>query len=205
MSYLFSQARSAPGIYHVWARGLNGLAIFRDDDDRRKFESLINRYLSEVPHFDARGRPYANLRHQVSLYARNILTTHYHLILWQKVPGGIDQLMRRVMTSYTRYFNQKYGEAGSPFPGPYRARRVRGEKSFRWAMAYVNANHKRLRLDAPFSTHHLLAGADEAPSWLDAKNALQAFGGRAEYESYMKKYLTRAELDDDLRVDNPKF
>lgn len=205
MAYLFAEDRASPGSFHVWGRAFEGVYLFRDDSDRATFEWLIDRHLSGVPQVDSRRRPYVCLRDEVRMCARNLLWTHYHLILWQKERGGIDQLMRRVLAAYTRYYHDKYGTTGSLFPGPYRARRIVGRKSLRWRIAYVHANHKRERLDWRFSTHRLLAGVDDPPSWLEAERTLDVFGGRAEYLGYMDDYLARADLDQQLRVDGPDF
>lgn len=205
MAYLFAEDRADPGAYHVWGKALEGIWLFRDDEDRVTFEWLVNRHLSAVPQLDGRRRPYVCLRDEVRLCARNLLWTHFHLILWQRVNGGIDQLMRRVLNAYTRYYNDKYGRAGSLFPGPYRARLIEGRKSFMWRVAYVQNNHKREGLDWRFSTHRLFVAQDPPPSWLELDRTLTVFGGRDAYSDYMKRFLTRADLDRDLRIDGPDF
>lgn len=201
MAYLYSRDRAEPGFYHCWNRGIGGSAVFRDDEDRKTFEWMINRYLNEIPLRDARGKPYRNLRNSVRLNARAVLTSHYHLILRQLLPGGIDSMMRGVGTSYTRYFHKKYGGEGAIFPAEFRARRIDGPKSFMWRVAYVHDNHKRLGLDYRFSTHGLYLAPQAAPSWLDVETTLRVFGGRSNYLAYMKARQTRNELDARLRLD----
>jgi hypothetical protein len=200
VAYLYSVDRAKPGSYHVWGRARDGIRLFRDDEDRATFEGLIARYLSKVPHFDARGNPYVQLRDEVRACAGNQLTTHYHLIAWQKLPGGIDNLMRRVIHAYTRYYHSKYGTSGSLFPGPYRARRIIGRKSLKWRIAYVQKNHKELGLDWKFSTHRYFNG-DGGPDWLEVDATLDVFGGLDDYLEYMEKFELRAELDEELRID----
>ncbi|MGK2878025.1 MAG: transposase [Solirubrobacterales bacterium] len=203
MPYLFSQDRREPGGYHVWSHSRDGIWLFRDDEDRKTFEQLMNRHLSAVPHFDRRGRPYRCLRDEVRMCARAVLSNHFHLVLWQKVPGGIDRLMRRVLGAYTLYYHRKYGTSGPLFEGRYRARLIQGRKSFMWRVAYVHDNHKRAGLDWRFSTHRLFVDEQEPPSWLEVTKTLEVFGGLDRYKNYMSDFRHRRALDAALRVDNP--
>lgn len=202
MAYRYTRNREIPGAYHLFHKGLNGMAIFRDDTDRRTFEGMIQRYLSSVSAKDERGREYASLRGEVRMIARNPLTTRFHLILWQGVPGGIDRLMRRVLAGYVRYFHRKYGTSGPLFAGEYRARRLNGPRTFMWRVGYVHDNHKRLGVDYQFSTHGLYLEPDAAPTWLEVDATLRVFGGLDGYLEYMRKRAERNALDDELRIDS---
>lgn len=203
MPYLFSQDRREPGGYHVWSHSRDRIWLFRDDEDRRVFEQMMNRHLSAVPHFDQRGRPYRCLRNEVRLCARVVLSNHFHLVLWQKVAGGIDSLMRRVLGAYTLYYHRRYGTSGPLFEGRFRSRRIEGRKSFMWCVAYVHDNHKGAGLDWKFSTHRLFIADEDPPSWLEAAKTLEVFGGLDAYQRYMAKFLERRRLDATLRLDDP--
>jgi hypothetical protein len=203
MPYLYSQDRRERGGYHVWSHSLDGIWLFRDREDRQNFESMMNRHLSSVPQFDRRGRQLVNLRDEVRMCARNVLSNHFHLVLWQKIPGGIERLMRRVQVAYAHYFHQKYGTSGPLFEGRYRARLIEGRKSFMWRIAYVHDNHKRAGLDWDFSTHKLFVAEEAAPSWLEVDKTLEVFGGADGYKRYMAEFLERRRLDNTLRIDDP--
>lgn len=204
VAYLYTRDRSAPGAYHVFNRGLNGRPIFHDDEDRRHFEWFINRYLTLVPSKSPRGREYASLRDRVRLNARNVMTTHFHLILWQRIPGGIEDLMHRAGIAYVKYYRQKHGGSGPLFAGEYRARRLDGPQTFKWRVAYVHDNHKRLGLNYEFSTHRLyVPNPEDAPTWLDVSSTLRIFGGTDGYLGYLAARETRNSLDADLRLDEP--
>lgn len=198
MSYRHTRDRYVPGTYHVFKRRNNGLPMFRDDQDRRTFEEMMNRHLSKIPHTDRRGRRYRSFYGQLEMCARNLLTTHFHLVFIQKEPGAIEQLMQRVMTAYTRYYNRRHGAEGPLYEGRYCSRRMEGLKSFRWRVGYVVDNHKAKGVDWKFSTHHRMVGAD-TPSWLAAETTLRLFGGLDGYLDYMRKRRYRAALDEELR------
>lgn len=205
MAYKHTRDRRQPGAYHVFNRARDGLWLFRDDDDRRHFENLIDRHISSKPRVDRRGRPYAWLREEVRMNARCLMYTHFHLILWQRVPGGIDRLMRRVIATYTRYYNNKYGTSHALFEGEYRARRLQSPSEFRWCVGYVHDNHKSEGLIWPFSTHRFYLDPDDAPSALEVGPALRLFGGTDGYRRYMAERAERQALDRKLRTDDRLF
>ena len=195
MPHLYSRDRHLPGVYHVWARAARGMWLFRDAADRRQFEYLMDRHLSATQRFDNRGRPFAWLRARVRICARNLLSSHFHLVLWQVTEEGIAELMSRVLPAYTRYYHRRHGTSGALIDGRFRACRIEGRKSFLWRIAYVHSNHKRLGTDWQFSTHHELI-ADDPPDWLEAARVLKAFGGLDDYLSYMTAYK-------ELRLEDP--
>lgn len=73
------------------------------------------------------------------------MTKHFHPVLWQKVAGGIDRLMRRVTAGYVRYFHRRYGTSGPMFAGEYRARRLDGLKTFMWRVGGVDGYFEYMR------------------------------------------------------------
>src|SRR3954454_11485 len=54
------------GIFHVTTRGVNGAAIYRDDDDRRAFLALFG---------------LAARRHDWDVHVFCLLGNHYHLVI----------------------------------------------------------------------------------------------------------------------------
>ena len=198
VAYEHTRDRHEPGVYHVYNRASNGRKLFRDDEDRELFVDIVNRHLTKSVQFDQRGRPYANFHTDLAMQARNLLTTHYHLVLDQVTPGSICALMRRVIAPYTRHYNVKYGTKGSLFDHEYCSRRIKDRKSHMWRIAYVNDNHSTLGLEHPFSTHSLMLDPDP-PSWIDARSALATFGGRDNYLAYLNDREIRNRLDLALR------
>ena len=205
MAYRNVSDRLKLGAHHVYNRARDGASLFGDNEDRAYFAWLIDRHLSSGVRRDRRGRPYACLAELVTMNARCILTSHYHLILWQKIPGGIEQLMCRVQATYTRYHHRKYGGSGPLFDGPYRSRHLDSPKQFKWALAYVHDNHKRLGVDYRFSTHGAFVDPELAPGSLDLEPALRVFGGRKAYLRYIEQRALRDDLDAELRREDPLF
>lgn len=172
-------------IYHAYNRRKDRSAMFRDDDDRRYFKSLFERYLSQAVQADPRGRPYRNYRERVRLWSLTVKTNHYHLVLHQIVPGGAGALTKTVVSLYVRYFNKKYGGGGEMFLGEIRMRPAANRREELNAVAYVHENHGD-HCYCEFCTHGLYMGHPaHVPDWVDVAAALERFGGVAGYVDWL--------------------
>lgn len=170
------------GTFHVYNRGRNDRPIFIDDEDRDKFADLLKHHLGD----------------RIALHATCLMTTHFHLLIWQKQLGALERLMTEVLRVYVRYFNARHGTKGPLFAGPYRARPIESSKDFMWCVGYIHDNHPS-GLDYRHSTHRYFLDAADAPGWLDVESALSVFGGLPAYLEYLGKRELRAELDRELR------
>lgn len=91
--------------WHVFARGVRRLELFRDAEDYVNFLSLLESALS------ASG---------CLLWAVAVMTNHFHLAL-RGSSEEVTACMRRLDTMYSNYHNRKYGLVGHAFDGPYQA------------------------------------------------------------------------------------
>ncbi len=111
-------------IHHVWARGIEGRAIFREDGDRR---DLLER-LSEVLR-DGGAR----------CLAWAFMTNHLHLVLRTgTVP--LSSLMRRIHTGFAVRFNLRYQRQGYLFQSRFGSHIVRDDAGLLWVIRYVLRN-----------------------------------------------------------------
>lgn len=172
------------GFHHVfnrtWDRGL----LFIDAADKRMFLEILDRYLAEGRRRDARGKPYARLYGSVRLVAFALMSNHFHLILFQIVPGGIEALMKRVIVSYTRYFHARHGGDGPLFAGEYRAVHKPDRRAQLTAISYVHDNHGDDCRCEFCGNRYYCGDLADIPSWLDAARGLQAFGGADAYRRF---------------------
>lgn len=166
---------------HLYNRGTGGTAIFRNDADRDHFRDLLSRYLA------AAGTG------EVNLIAYCLLTTHFHLITKELVDGGTARLMQRLIAAYSIYYRRRYGGSGPLFDGPYRRKSIVTIKQLRWTIGYVNANHPSGQRWKCSSYGYYENG--HAPSWLDVRGGLQAFGGVDGYGVFMSKRAVRKQFD----------
>lgn len=158
--------------------------MFLDDRDRDVFLELLKRYLSEIDRPDERGRRFPCLRDKVRLITFALMTTHFHLILFQIEPGGLDDLMHRVLTAYVKYFNNRHGTQGPMFNGEYRADHKPDRRSQLTAIAYVHDNHGADCHCNHCGHRYFIADSVDTPSWIGARGALDLFGSRSSYRRY---------------------
>jgi hypothetical protein len=183
--------------YHLYNQGFNGRSIFIDDADRRYFLYLVGRHLGKNASSDSRGRPLTLLTPLIAVLAYCLMTTHFHLIIWQRDPDGIAQLMGRVLPAYTRYFNARHGNTTPLFRGPVCAKPIRSRSYFKWLVGYVHDNHPS-GPDYEFSSHRAWVEPDFRPGWLEVDPAVKVFGDVDGYTAYLRKRRARKALDREL-------
>jgi REP element-mobilizing transposase RayT len=93
------------GLYHVISRGNQRQSIYKDDEDYRRFQTL----LSEVVK-----------RYSITLYAYVLMPNHFHLLL-EVSRAPLSKVMQSLLYRYTRLYNQRYRKVGHLFQGRYRA------------------------------------------------------------------------------------
>jgi len=172
--------------YHVYARGHGRQMIFKDDEDYRVFMNLFKRHLSENEIKDKYGKPYIHLRGRVELLCYCLMNNHFHLLLYQEDIGAMSRLMRGVMTSYSRYFNDKYETSGSLFESRYKASRISSEPYLMHISRYIHLNPSDWRA-YPYSSISAYFGIGQ-PEWLNQGKVIDLFGTPAIYADFLDDY-----------------
>lgn len=184
----------ADSYYHVYARGVNKQEIFLDADDYKFFLSLLKRYLSRSEASSRRGVQYPKLYEGIQLLAYCLMTNHFHLLVYQINEQGMMQLMRRVMTSYSGYFNRKYSRRGPLFESRYRASRINNETYLLHISRYIHLNPTDWRGYNYSSLRSYLGTAP--PDWLTTIRVNSLFSSRNEYLQFLESYeQNKTELD----------
>lgn len=111
-------------IQHVISRGLNREAIFREPED---YEDLLFRL------------KYLTRETEMRVHAWSFLPNHFHL-LTETGPIPLATFMRRALTGYSLYFNQKYDRVGYLFQNRYKSKLAGSEDYCRTVFVYVNRN-----------------------------------------------------------------
>lgn len=132
--------------YHLYGRGVNKMNLFSDDEDYVFFTYLFKKYLTpnfKEPRF-VRGRkieiPIIGVSDQIELYAYCFMFNHFHLLAKSLEKNGVSNLMRRVLTTYSNYFNTKYDRQGPLIQGSYRAVRITKGEQFVYVSRYIHLN-----------------------------------------------------------------
>jgi REP element-mobilizing transposase RayT len=113
--------------FHVFARGVDHLAIFRDDDDRLAFLGLLVRVIG----LDA-----------WRTHAFCLMDTHVHLVVEAPLTR-ISKGMQRLLGTYAQRFNQRHGRVGHLFGDRFGARVIDSESYLGDVVEYVLLNPVR--------------------------------------------------------------
>ena len=146
----------ATGSYvHIVKRGIRGLPIVRDEIDRFRFLLMLahfnDQFMSLNWYRDLKDENLHNslLRPShwpaqerlVNIIAFCLVENHFHLILQELAEGNIARFMHRLGTGMAKRFNERYGEHGALFQGPYRAITIDDDRYFRYVSAYVQVKN----------------------------------------------------------------
>jgi putative transposase len=155
----------APGFHHVFARGNNRRALFRDDLDREDFLERL-------------GRVVRFQNWTCHIYC--LLTNHFHLLVQtedESLPNG----MQRLNLTTAQSFNRRYGTIGHLFQGPYGSVPVTRPGHALYLISYivrnpVEAGLCRVPEEWPWSSHGATLGLRRRPLFLETSWVLGLFG-----------------------------
>lgn len=147
--------------YHLYNRGNSKQAIFLDDEDRDRFIKLLYLCNSErsvnfrddivnmkIDAFDFdRGKPL------VSIGAWTLMPNHFHLLVTAKSSSkqnigkegsNISIFMKKLLTSYSKYFNKKHERTGALFEGAFKNKRLSTDPYLKYIFSYIHLNPAKL-------------------------------------------------------------
>ena len=134
-----------PGeVYHIYNRGVEKRTIFQGSRDWQHFQELL--YISNnTEPLASKLMPKNSYEFKrkgtiIDLLGYAQMTNHYHLIVLEKIDGGISKFMSKFGTAYSMFFNTKYERSGPLFCKPFRAKHVYSDDYLRWLFGYVHLN-----------------------------------------------------------------
>ncbi|PIP55841.1 MAG: hypothetical protein CO183_00020 [Candidatus Zambryskibacteria bacterium CG_4_9_14_3_um_filter_42_9] len=134
--------------YHIYNRGTEKRLIFLDDTDYIRFLSLL--YLcnsqsvihrsnhSNISLNDLLTLPRGELLVDIGAYC--LMPNHFHILLRERIEGGISIFMQKISTAYTMYFNKRYERNGSLFQGRFRAEYLNTDNYLKYIFSYIHLN-----------------------------------------------------------------
>lgn len=177
---------------HIYARGHSRHKIFVDEQDYLMFLTLLQRYLSAEEARDAYGVPYPNFYNKLELLAYCLMPNHIHLLIYQRQPRAMAQLMQSVLTSYSRYFNKKYKRSGSLFESRYKASMISDDSYLEHISRYIHLNPRNWQ-DYEYSSLSYYLHQDTV-SWIRPKRIIDSFSTPAEYLAFLENYAEQKKL-----------
>lgn len=125
-------------LYYVTCRGDHNRPIFKDREDYGVFINALKKYKEQ---------------YKFKLFSYCLVPEHFHLLLElpmqreQPYKAGIlSNIMHDLNSSYTKYFNGKYGRKGHLFRERYKAALIEKEPYLLKLSAYIHLNPQRLSL-----------------------------------------------------------
>lgn len=205
--------------YHAYNRGTDKRIIFIDEHDKQRFVKLLylcnsrkNITFREVPKKEfyeyERGDTIVNIG------AYCLMPNHIHLLLQEKVEGGISLFMLKLLTAYSTYFNKRYERTGGLFEGKFKATHADIDEYLKYLFSYIHLNPikiieptckengitnrhraKRYLESYIFSSYLDYRGVQRKENIILFKDAFpQYFGGFNEFEQYVDEWLAFKDL-----------
>ncbi len=119
-----ARKKSESGIYHIILRGNNRQIIFKDEEDQHRFLQTLKRYKGISGY---------------ELYAYCLMGNHVHLLL-RSGKESLEQVMRRLCSSYVHWYNKKYERIGNLFQDRFKSEPVEDDAYFLIVLRYIHRN-----------------------------------------------------------------
>jgi len=173
-----------PGaIYHVESKGRPGMAVYKDEEDRKRFLNVLSNVVD---------------RFGWLIHSYILMDSGYRFVL--EIPeGNLSKGMRQLNGVYTQLFNKRHDVRGPVFQGRFKSVLFE-KKSFllpvcRDVVLGSRESKKNQGSTAnSWSSYKAIAGQEKAPQFLYVKDVLSFFGKREEtarrkYREYMRKKI----------------
>jgi len=138
--------------YHIYNRGNSKQKIFYDEEDYLRFIALL--YISnskekfDFYNLNRNKNPNVyeleTMNQYVSIGAYCLMPNHFHVLMTEKIEGGITAFMQKISTAYVMYFNKKYERSGSLFEGKFKSKYIDSDRYFKYLFSYVHLNPIKL-------------------------------------------------------------
>lgn len=143
---------TAGEMYHIYNRGNGKMDIFRDHQDYINFLLRLSVLLGKPRAALGIGSDgaTAKLRLRLSYFDAGefgllcycTMPNHFHLLIQQCTDVPISNLILKLATSYSMYFNAKYEHVGHVFQSRFRAVRIENDRYLKHISAYIHLNPK---------------------------------------------------------------
>ncbi len=213
----------APGeFYHLYNRGVNKSKIFFDAHDYYRLMMLL--YLCNS---DTHIHSQNVFRHGKKTSLEAILTSvfstergeqlvdigayclmpnHFHILVKERMDGGVSLFMQKLGTAYTMYVNKRKTRTGTLYEGPFKATHVAEDNYLKYLYAYIHLNPIKL-IDTQWKKNGIRnKGKAEAylhkyqfSSYLDHLKVARRQNLIIETDSFPKYFNTEADFDNHIK------
>ena len=207
-------------LYHILNRGVEKRNIFMDKQDFARFVHNMYEFNDTAPADNTARHQMSELRSRsyrdriVDIHGWCLMRNHYHLLLSERIDGGLTLFLRKLNIGFAMYFNEKYKRSGTLFQGRTKKIHISSDAHFLHILHYIHLNpldyHNGSKLwrageidNSADALNHLenyrwssyldYCGKKNFPSIINTNLFSDVFGN---YEQVIKKYLKDIELSD---------
>lgn len=166
-------------IYHVMIRSVDGILLFRDDQDKDQFLLRVKRYKQ---------------RYGFKLYAYCLMDNHAHMVI-DASGADISRVMHGLNLSYAKYYNKKYKRRGHVFCDRFRSEIIDKDNYLLQASKYIHKNPRKLKgwskkvFQYPYSSASIYLGdSEDSLEILDCEFILKLYSNKNKKKA-IKEYL----------------
>ena len=133
--------------YHIMCRGNHRHDIYRDDEDRQVYLTLLRETKKEYNFY---------------LHSYSLMTNHVHLHI-ETADINISIIMKRINLLYAQYFNNKYNFVGHLFQDRFKSELIETDQYHLEIGRYIHlnpvrANMTELPIDYTWSSYRVYMG-----------------------------------------------
>lgn len=132
--------------YHIFNRGVEKRKIFSSNEDYERFLEAMYYYQFDGPkpklsiHKRFRLVEFYKNPKIVDIICYCLMPNHFHLLIKQLRDKGTQDFIRKLLNSYTKYFNTKYDRDGHLFQGAFKAVTVDTDNQLLHLSRYIHLN-----------------------------------------------------------------
>lgn len=137
--------------YHIYNRGTDKRKIFSNESDYKRFTLLlllansstevrIRNLLRQKKYNDIFLEYDVEHSNYVEIISWCLMPNHFHLLLSEKIEGGLPKFMKKLCTAYSMYFNKKYNRTGNLFQGKYKSKIIEDDVYLNQLIKYIHVN-----------------------------------------------------------------
>lgn len=190
----------APGeYYHIYNRGVDKREIYLSSHDYERFRTLLYICNSKVPirlprDYGRRLPEVFKIKRAdqlVDICAYCLMPNHFHILIKERIDGGISNFMQKITTAYTMYFNAINQRSGALFQGTFKAKLADTDEYLKYLIAYIHLNPVKL-IDSEWKEGGI-SNRKKAEEFLESytHSSYQDFLGIQRYQNLI---LTRGSL-----------
>ena len=111
--------------YHIYNRGIDGVTIFENDNNKIYFLNQLSRYSED----------------KISILAYCLMSNHFHLVVRLNTEEKeVTQLLSNFFNSYAKAFNKQKNRTGSLFEKHFKRIKLKDENYLKQLILYVHLN-----------------------------------------------------------------